>query len=177
MTQPSAAEAARRRFVEFTAETIRNTSSTDYPGVYPGEDHSWNVNTFKESFSIEFHDSQPLDLQFSLIGIDASIANAFRRILIAEVPTVAIEMVYIMNNTSVIQDEVLAQRLGLIPWRLKKPLLDHLNWMDTAMSQPMDYNTVLLELDIECDWAEKGKERFMKGEKDPKKLYKNSNGN
>lgn len=49
------------------------------------------------------------------MGVDASIANAFRRILLAEVPTMAIETVYIFNNTSVIQDEVLAHRLGLIP--------------------------------------------------------------
>lgn len=32
-----------------------------------------------------------------------------------QVPTVAIETVYIWNNTSIVQDEVLAQRLGLIP--------------------------------------------------------------
>lgn len=50
-----------------------------------------------------------------LIGIDAPLANAFRRIIIAEVPTVAIEEVFFENNTSIIQDEVLAHRLGLIP--------------------------------------------------------------
>jgi DNA-directed RNA polymerase I and III subunit RPAC1 len=54
-------------------------------------------------------------MEFDMIGIDASIANAFRRILLAEIPTMAIEKVYINNNTSVIQDEVLAHRLGLIP--------------------------------------------------------------
>jgi hypothetical protein len=32
-----------------------------------------------------------------------------------QVPTVAIENVYVWNNTSIVQDEVLAQRLGLIP--------------------------------------------------------------
>lgn len=50
-----------------------------------------------------------------MIGIDAPIANAFRRILIAEVPTMCIESVYITNNTSIIPDEVLAHRLGLVP--------------------------------------------------------------
>jgi len=56
-----------------------------------------------------------LEMEFDLVGVDASISNAFRRILIAEVPSMAIERVYISNNTSVIQDEVLAHRLGLIP--------------------------------------------------------------
>ena len=32
---------------------------------------------------------------FDLIGVDASIANSLRRIMLAEVPTVAIEMVII----------------------------------------------------------------------------------
>ncbi|KAI0257000.1 DNA-directed RNA polymerase [Lactifluus subvellereus] len=40
-------------------------------------------------------------IEFDLVGVDASIANALRRILIAEVPTVAIEYVYVWNNTSV----------------------------------------------------------------------------
>ena len=64
---------------------------------------------------MEIQDSDGLEMEFDLIGVDASIANAFRRILIAEVPTMAIETVYVFNNTSVIQDEVLSHRLGLIP--------------------------------------------------------------
>jgi len=57
------------------------------------------------------------DMEFDMVGVDAAIANAFRRILIAEVPTMAVEKVSIHNNTSIIQDEVLAHRLGLIPIR------------------------------------------------------------
>ena len=52
-------------------------------------------------------------LEFDLIGVDASFATALRRVLIAEVPTMAIEQVYIGDNTSVIPDEVLSHRLGL----------------------------------------------------------------
>ena len=58
-----------------------------------------------------------MDLEFDLIGVDPALANAIRRILISEVPTMAIEKVYMYNNTSIIQDEVLAHRLGLIPLR------------------------------------------------------------
>ena len=45
-------------------------------------------------------------LVFEMIGCDVSFANALRRILIAEVPTVALETVYMWNNTSLIHDEV-----------------------------------------------------------------------
>jgi DNA-directed RNA polymerases I and III subunit RPAC1 len=54
-------------------------------------------------------------MEFDLVGVDAAIANAIRCILLTEIPTMAIEDVYIWNNTSVIQDEVLSHRLSLIP--------------------------------------------------------------
>jgi DNA-directed RNA polymerase I and III subunit RPAC1 len=54
-------------------------------------------------------------MEFDLIGVDCSLANAFRRILISEVPTMAIEKVFVHNNTSLFQDEFLSHRLGLIP--------------------------------------------------------------
>lgn len=42
--------------------------------------------------------------------------NAGAEIFLApQVPTVAIENVYVYNNTSIVQDEVLAHRLGLVP--------------------------------------------------------------
>lgn len=50
-----------------------------------------------------------------MVGVDAAIANALRRVLLAEVPSMAIEKVFVNNNTSIIQDEVLAHRLGLVP--------------------------------------------------------------
>lgn len=50
------------------------------------------------------------ELEFDLIGYPVGFANAFRRVLLSEVPTMAIEKVYIVNNTSLIQDEVLAHR-------------------------------------------------------------------
>ncbi|KAJ4462001.1 putative DNA-directed RNA polymerase II subunit rpb3 [Paratrimastix pyriformis] len=54
-------------------------------------------------------------MTFSLEGTDASIANALRRVMIAETPTVAIHFVRIENNTSPLNDEMLSHRLGLIP--------------------------------------------------------------
>jgi DNA-directed RNA polymerase I and III subunit RPAC1 len=47
--------------------------------------------------------------------LDAPIANAIRRILISEIPTMAIDKAIIYQNTSIMHDEVLAHRLGLLP--------------------------------------------------------------
>lgn len=75
-----------------------------------------------------FYRNQPLHAEFDLIHIDASVANAFRRIMMAEVPTFAIETVYMLENTSVIQDEVLSHRLGLVPIQAEQETLKRMKW-------------------------------------------------
>ena len=50
-----------------------------------------------------------------LEGIPVVVANSIRRVAIAEVPTMAIEHVFVHKNTSVMDDEILAHRLALIP--------------------------------------------------------------
>eukprot|EP00866_Antonospora_locustae_P000022 jgi/Antlo1/22/720 len=50
-----------------------------------------------------------------MINTDCSVANALRRILISEIPTLAVEKVLVYKNSGVMPDETLAHRLGLIP--------------------------------------------------------------
>ena len=54
-------------------------------------------------------------ISFELLNTDLTIANALRRIIISEVPTMAIDIVEIEENTSALHDEFLAHRCGLIP--------------------------------------------------------------
>ncbi len=135
------------------------------------------MEAFRDGLQVEFHKNEQFDASFSLVGVDASIANAFRRIMIAEIPTVAVETVFIENNTSVIQDEVLAHRLGLIPFRggheglrnfirfWKRPGPDDADAGEFPTS--FDYNTIKLDLRVECT----RNVAAVAGETDPTKLY------
>lgn len=52
---------------------------------------------------------------FVLDGATPAFANALRRIMISEVPTLAVEWVDFHTNKSILFDEIIAHRLGLIP--------------------------------------------------------------
>ncbi len=54
-------------------------------------------------------------LEFLLEDTDPAFANSLRRIMISEVPTLAIQWADIHENNSALFDEVLSHRLGLIP--------------------------------------------------------------
>ena len=54
-------------------------------------------------------------IEFMIGGIDSALAGELRRIMMSEVPTLAIEWVDFVKNDSVLWDEIVASRLGLIP--------------------------------------------------------------
>jgi DNA-directed RNA polymerase alpha subunit len=85
------------------------------PGFFLKSEKNFKIN-------IQSYSKDKLEMEFDMVGVDAAIANSFRRILLSEVPTMAIDRVYIYNNTSVIQDEVLAHRIGLIPLKANPDL-------------------------------------------------------
>jgi len=89
----------------------------DHHGIFSSlnYDNSFDYQEFVSDFEIKIISQDERELVFDMIGVDPAIANALRRIMVAEVPTVAIERVYIRQNTSIIPDEILAHRLGLIP--------------------------------------------------------------
>lgn len=61
-----------------------------------------------------------LEIKFLLENVSAGFANELRRIMISEIPTMAIEWVDFVKNDSVLYDEIIANRLGQIPLKFDK---------------------------------------------------------
>lgn len=60
------------------------------------------------------------EVKFNLEGVRPSFASALRRIMISEIPTMAIEWVDFKKNDSALNDEIIANRLGQIPLTFDK---------------------------------------------------------
>lgn len=142
----------RRTRVLCKADAPTSTDTVQYSGAYAslGVDNSLRFDDFRNNFRVQVNRISHEDMEFDMVGVDPSIANALRRILLAELPTMAIEKVLIANNTSVVQDEVLAHRLGLIPINVDPRLFDYLSENDTSNEK----NTIVFKLHVRC--AERG---------------------
>lgn len=55
------------------------------------------------------------NLRIHVQDADVPLMNALRRLALAEVPCMAIEEVVMIENSSILQDEIIAHRLGLTP--------------------------------------------------------------
>jgi DNA-directed RNA polymerase subunit D len=64
---------------------------------------------------IKIAERKDLFLRLIVEDVDTAFMNSLRRIMLAEVPSMAIDEVVVVENSSMIHDEILAHRLGLIP--------------------------------------------------------------
>jgi DNA-directed RNA polymerase alpha subunit len=90
---------------------------------------------------------------FSLHTVDLALANSLRRVFTAEVPTMAIELVKVLRNTSILHDEYLVHRLGLVPLRAAPGAMSHFVFNDVCNCATgyCDHCSVRLTLAVSCD--------------------------
>lgn len=77
-----------------------------------------------------------------LKNVPVEVANSIRRVIMSEVRTIAIDDVFIFKNSSVLNDDTLAHRLGLIPLKTSRKKIKKL----IEAEDESDYVTLVLKV-------------------------------
>ena len=88
-----------------------------------------------DDYEVEFIERGDRQARFLVRGATPAFANGIRRAIIADVPTLSIDTVRFIENSSVMFDEQLGLRLGLVP-------------LSTPLGEFEEGDTVTLSLDV-----------------------------
>jgi DNA-directed RNA polymerase subunit D len=72
-------------------------------------------------YDVEFVERGDREARFLVRGITPAFANGIRRAMIADVPTFSVDTVRVIENSSVMFDEQIGHRLGLVPLTTPEP--------------------------------------------------------
>lgn len=93
--------------------------------------------------------SRVTKLSFDMSNVSPPIANLFRRIIVTEVPTIAFDRVLIEENDSVVIDEMLSHRIGLVPLAGPVDEMEYITSVGQGSFQNLDPKRVLtFEVDV-----------------------------
>ncbi|MDH5623523.1 MAG: DNA-directed RNA polymerase subunit D [Candidatus Bathyarchaeota archaeon] len=92
-------------------------------------------------------------MRFIVKGVNVPLVNALRRIMLTEVPAMAIDELVILENSSMLNDEILAHRMGLIP--LKTDLDSYNLPEECGCKSEFGCNLCRLTLTLEAEATEK----------------------
>jgi len=92
-------------------------------------------------------------MRFIVKGVNVPFVNALRRIMLTEVPAMAIDELVILENSSMLNDEILAHRMGFIP--LKTDLDSYNLPEECTCKSEFGCNLCRLTLTLEAEAAEK----------------------
>eukprot|EP00388_Colpodella_angusta_P023093 GDKJ01059012.1.p1 GENE.GDKJ01059012.1~~GDKJ01059012.1.p1 ORF type:complete len:324 (-),score=61.41 GDKJ01059012.1:380-1351(-) len=111
------------------------------------------MNSIRRTPRVEVKKFSKSCIEFTLFDTDVSVANALRRIMLSEVPTLAIDLVSFEENSSVLHDEFISHRLGLLPIDSENAHLMKMK-AECECSKWCDNCAVEYELNVTCNTDE-----------------------
>jgi len=102
---------------------------------------------------IEILERTDYHMRFIVRGVNVPFVNALRRIMLTEVPAMAIDELVILENSSMLNDEILAHRMGFIP--LKTDLDSYNLPEECACKSEFGCNLCRLTLTLDAEAPEK----------------------
>lgn len=130
-----------------------------------------DLESFVKGLTIEVRERDAEKLVFDVNGIEPPLANALRRIMIAEIPSVAVEKVNMWQNTSILPDENLAHRMGLVPILVDPALLEY-----RQPDQPHDErNCLKFKLHVRCSKKDPNAAAVLNDTANEEQLYHHAN--
>ena len=103
---------------------------------------------------IEVIENKNNRLRFIIKGSNDTFVNGLRRTIISEVPTLAIEDIILVENTSPVLDEILAHRLGLIPLTTPLDEFTVASECENCGGEGCQFCSAALKLEVEAEGDE-----------------------
>lgn len=100
-------------------------------------------------------------LKFVLRGVTPAFANTLRRTILTEVKSLAIDEIIVIENTSVMYDEIIAHRLGLIPLKIDLSAYHVLEDCNVCGGEGCSNCEISLSLQVECREDENVEQKFV----------------
>ncbi|TNV77714.1 hypothetical protein FGO68_gene13265 [Halteria grandinella] len=165
---------------------IDNAATFEHPASFQattGRPDKTSLKDFIDECDIEILSLNDEEIVFDLVGAEPPLANALRRILIAEIPTMAIEKVNMWQNTSIIPDENLAHRIGLVPIKADpREFEEHTALTQAEVEEGVDDTTrytgddcLKFKLHVRCTKKDPNAPMVINNTFDEERLYNNPN--
>jgi DNA-directed RNA polymerase subunit D len=113
--EPSGSTIVMDEKLSVLGQCLGNGKPTAGGNFKPTEGGDLSKNTAGGGDLLRVLDEGPLAMRMLLTGIDSSFANAWRRAIMSEVEVMAIDRLEVHQNTTMLHDDMLFHRLGLIP--------------------------------------------------------------
>lgn len=153
---------------------VDNSNTFEHPASFAATSKQLDSNSLKhfvQNVDIKIKKMSDEEIVFDLIGAEPPLANALRRIMIAEIPTIAIEKVTMWQNTSILPDENLAHRMGLIPIKADARQFEY----HTVGKDYTEEDSLKFKLHKICTKKDPSAPMVLNNTHDEEKLYNNSN--